>query len=297
MRMASRDLKLKACTAAFVGVDDHLTISTEELKKVAEAYDRNLKRVYYLIMFPPAAVSMAINIQRATDSVSHRLEGARKSAAIKEALTKHERKLKSASAETAKQLNDNMEKVTFMMLDELAMSTSEGHEAWMAAQITGSWTAFETMAGDLWETAINVNPQELAKRSGEKQIPMSMVLKYRFDLSKSMGSILKAKYPFDRLSGIRDAYKEVFGSEFADVLEDQRLDALSIVRNNFVHNGGVIDAEYLRRSNVLPKSAIGELGSPIPIDGELVCGLINPVLKLGNALIAGVDRWLVANQI
>jgi hypothetical protein len=48
-------------------------------------------------------------------------------------------------------------------------SSSGGLEALLFAQILGTWTAFETMAGDLWETAINLHPAGLAELKGTKK--------------------------------------------------------------------------------------------------------------------------------
>ena len=38
-----------------------------------------------------------------------------------------------------------------------------GLDAMLSAAITGTWTAYETMAGDLWETALNIHPNTLAE--------------------------------------------------------------------------------------------------------------------------------------
>jgi len=67
--MATRDLKLRTCLDTFKGVGDLLAVANVELQSVADAYRRNLNRVNYLILFPPAAVQIAIQVQRATDEV------------------------------------------------------------------------------------------------------------------------------------------------------------------------------------------------------------------------------------
>ena len=102
-----------------------------------------------------------------------------------------------------------------MLTDESTL----GHEAWLGSQITGTWTAFEAMAGDLWEAALNYKPRELAKLSGSKhgkdskQIGLDQIQRYNFDLSTHMGTIFVGtnKYQFDRLSGIREAYRTLWG--------------------------------------------------------------------------------------
>jgi hypothetical protein len=45
----------------------------------------------------------------------------------------------------------------------------EGFQAILALLITGTWTAFEALAGDLWESAVNVCPEPLARLRGRKR--------------------------------------------------------------------------------------------------------------------------------
>lgn len=95
-----------------------------------------------------------------------------------------------------------MEGVSIGVLETLAddIELLSGFEAWIASQITGTWTAFESMSGDLWQAALNCKPKELAKLSGQKgkqstelnetnkyegrQIDLNLVIKYNFDVSK-----------------------------------------------------------------------------------------------------------------
>src|ERR1700689_5546256 len=58
-----RDLKLRACMKAFKWDEEFVELSADEVRPVAEAYSRNVRRVYSLVLFPPAAVNMAITIQ------------------------------------------------------------------------------------------------------------------------------------------------------------------------------------------------------------------------------------------
>lgn len=42
-----------------------------------------------------------------------------------------------------------------------------GLRAILVSQLTGMWTAFETLAGDLWEMALNVHPYGLSELKGK----------------------------------------------------------------------------------------------------------------------------------
>lgn len=97
---------------------------------------------------------------------------------------------------------------------------------------------------------------------------------------------------------MRDAYTDAFsvdGEAIVKIINDKALDASTLIRNNLVHNGGIIDAKYLKRSSVLPQEALGSLGSPILIDGELVAKINAPVIKAGHDLFVAVDNWLASH--
>ena len=44
--------------------------------------------------------------------------------------------------------------------------TADGMRGMLDAMILGAWTAFETLAGDLWETALNIHPVNLSDLGG-----------------------------------------------------------------------------------------------------------------------------------
>jgi hypothetical protein len=241
-----------------------LSVANIELQGVADAYRRNMNRVNYLILFPPAAVQIAIQVQRATDEVDAmrpRPSKADHTTIVGKIFERNANTVKSASAEIQQKYIDSMGAAAFAILDRLADDEGiSGLEAWLAAQITTTWTAFEGMAGDLWEAALNFKPRELASLSGVKQIPenkkidLNFIQKYNFDLSKYMGTIFieSNKYSFDKLDSMRTAYKDAFGDHLNDIMSNPALDAIATVRNNLVHKGGIIDDKYLRRKSVLP---------------------------------------------
>ena len=126
----------------------------------------------------------------------------------------------------------------------------------------------------------------MMKRTIQRRFRLEHLHKYKFDLSHRMGTIFveDRRYRFDSLEGIRDAYLDAFSVDFDAIkktVTDKSLDALSIVRNNLVHNGGIIDQQYLRRSSDLPPAALGDLGSPILIDGELILRLSSLSSNMG----------------
>jgi hypothetical protein len=69
MPVRRRDLKLRSCMNAFTGHGELPELKTQSIRPVGAAYERNVRRVYSLILFPPAAVNMAITVQRVIDKI------------------------------------------------------------------------------------------------------------------------------------------------------------------------------------------------------------------------------------
>lgn len=300
---------------AFTGHGELPELKTEQLDPVRKAYERNIRRVYALVLFAPAAVWTAITVQRHTDDIEHRFPKkdertriALIDQAIKKEMTEHSAII-AKGGKDARELLNHQHKLSFNMLSAQSPEFDDGPEAWMASQIIATWTAFEAMAGDLWEAALNAKPAILAKLDGRnpsskqkpgddpKRIKLDYLYQYNFDLSRQMGTIFvrENRYSFDRLDGIRDAYRDAFsveGDQVKAIIADKALEVGSLVRNNLVHNGGIIDAVYANRASVLPPEAIGAIGSPILIDGALVAKINGPLIEAGHDLVVAVDNWL-----
>jgi hypothetical protein len=63
--MVSRELKLERCVDAFQGFGEIPPLKIQTLHSAGEAYQRNILRVYSLILFPPLAVTIAMMNGRA----------------------------------------------------------------------------------------------------------------------------------------------------------------------------------------------------------------------------------------
>jgi hypothetical protein len=119
--------------------------------------------------------------------------------------------------------------------------------------VTQIWTAFEVLAGDLWESVLNEHPHGLAALDGKdeskKEIALNLLQRHHFDLSKLMGTILKPKYNFTALDSTRRAYFAAFAKdreEISSAITDTLLDALNLMRNLIVHKAAVIDQKIPR---------------------------------------------------
>ena len=169
-------------------------------------------------------------------------------------------------------------------------------EVLRSSAVSASWTAFECLAGDLWVSALNENPRPLAQMAittlsrdddevSPKQISMGLAAKYGFDLRHCLGSVLKSRFDFTGVTGIRKAYK-VFGEDsyLNETLESSTLLELEITRHLIVHRGGVVDEEYRKRSKMN-----AELGQPLTLSEERVEELHGAMRAAGIKLLAFVN--------
>jgi hypothetical protein len=279
-----------------------------ELQLVARAFIDNVRVLEALKVFPFFSIRAAYNVGRTVGGAAMKVSG---TIAEIPADSEHYEVYNSTHASLLRFLmkddpdadfDEFLQKST-PLLAAVAVNLDAGVEAWLSAQVVNSWTAFETLAGDLWEAALNSHPHGLSelkgeKAQGEKTVPIGLLQKYSFDVSKQMGTLLKEKRTFDRLEHIRENYELAFytaGAKINKALSDDLLDTLSSVRNLLVHRGGVVDERYLRRTKRLqlaPKAVIGER---IKLDGDIVERLSLAMQLLGASLLYAVDEWLVAH--
>ncbi len=309
--MTPRDLQLDRCTEAFQGHGILPPLKTAALNHVGLAYERNIKRVYGLVLFPPFAITAALAHGRIAAEVRSRMKGKSEADIAQEESRQrgmHDLKrlrILSKNDKAARALRQHELQTAFNILDRSAYSANDGAEAWLDAQITATWTAFEAMAGDLWEAALNCKPKGLADLPGKRPPPQDerrILLKWLYandyDLSHLMGTVLKEEqYKFESLAQIRKAYLDAFPAVAIDVhepLASEALDALAAMRNVIVHNGGVIDKEFQNAKGV-PPEAMGPLNSAIKIDGALVAKIVGPVLRIGHKLLVEVDQWIATH--
>jgi hypothetical protein len=192
------------------------------------------------------------------------------------------------------------------------------------SQLTASWTAWETLATDLWESALNYHPAKLATLTGSRnRISDKVGLKKgeseegaepsdrefeprlsdfqritggSFNAAKVMGTLLKKEMKFQTLAGIRRAYSRAFSDKYSAIdpaFSDRSLDKLNIVRNLISHRAGIVDNRFAEQVATVPDwKPEFEIGKSIELDGKKVQDLINPVFRLAVDLIRAVDEWI-----
>ncbi len=184
-----------------------------------------------------------------------------------------------------------------------------GFEGVLTSSIVGTWTAIEALAGDLWEAALNAEPEILSKLKGpgrrekgknqpDKQLDLDYIYRYHYSLRNVMGTILRKRFAFTLLDGIIEAYEAAFSKDEAEVLaviKDRALFRLSRVRNVIVHRGGLVDEEFHHKMKKEARFSGLQIGEAITIDGEATNELIGPAVRCGVRLIEAVDQWLASH--
>jgi hypothetical protein len=318
--MSAPDLELEACLKPWTTVKslDLGAIKNESVKGPANAYDRNIRRVWSLTIFPAVTINATHIIEKRT--YEKKLEYRRK--VLTGSITKQQfaeivqKAIDADADEREKILAGGGKEATELLQREaafgfgvltamLSRNLRHGADAWLSAQITGTWTAFEALAEEIWVAAVNAHPVGLADLDGakkgtgeEKKIDLSVLQRYGYNPSNHMGTVLSRRYSFDRIEDIRRAYHEASfegDAKINEIITDRALDALSLTRHVIVHNGGVVDEQFLRRKNDLPAAILGNVGEALPLTGTVTSDLVSPVMRRGWELISAVDDWLSAH--
>ena len=157
----------------------------------------------------------------------------------------------------AQRFSDVVEVLVQRGLIETREQVDEGIRAILGAMITGAWTAFEVLAGVLWEASVNEYPESildsLAKPEMENgqqvqrlRLPLSIdeFKNSGYNLQGQLGTLIrrdpKSGIGFDRFERIADSYRKAFSQTFfpLDSHEDRSLLSLAQVRNAIVHRAG-----------------------------------------------------------
>jgi len=304
--------------------------NTEYLSPVAEAFTSNVLRLQETAAAPIMAVAYSRNQQQLLDEAclevfgdlsEHSSDDARAPAFQASVGRRWERWL----AQNAD--NELFGERIFLATDQLDQlqdidaTVKRGLEATLHGIVVGAWTTFEVLASDLWETAVNLFPYPLATLSGVspaktkrrlaaftedgvassaqgKSIRMDYLQAHGFDLSRRMGAVLRERFNFQVLDGIRDAYYAAFADEPSNVralIASDALSALATVRNLLVHRSGSVDQRFLdehARNKLLqqlfPSPTLQDL---LPMSGLAVHNLVQPTIQLGADLIIAIDRY------
>jgi hypothetical protein len=292
-----------------------LSCQVEHLQPIVRAFIRNMNRVKGLGLFPIIAVGTA--------TIS---EAARVQALVNFGIEIHDPRITKGDpcfdldlycqidAERVRLCSEwGYDNTRFLSIGAAGLNQiidwnpegfSEAVQTAMAAMWIGLWTTFESLAQDTWLVAVNTHPRPLAdrilktldKEDQQKFVSGKMVSDAGYDLRNCMGDILlrKGAVDFQRLKGIRLAYKVAFDGELEPIFEQYHPELFELegVRNLFVHKGGLVDRKFAERMGGEMRDKIGR---PILVEGQEVAQKANIVSGCSMKLIQALDKWLYKN--
>ncbi|HEV8070354.1 MAG TPA: hypothetical protein VGP76_21750 [Planctomycetaceae bacterium] len=193
-------------------------------------------------------------------------------------------------------------------------------EGLMASMLIGTWTAFETLASDLWEEALNCHPQALAalsgdpsswqndnssegKRdeqksgggSGDKSLSLGLIQGHITDLFQQLGTLLRYRYSFQTLPVIRKAYGQAFSKDFEEIrgiLVDTSFDHLAGTRNILVHRAGKADSKFQSQTRDCAHFSQIQDGDLVVLNGIIVADIMSKAITQAVKLLIAVDKWI-----
>lgn len=190
-------------------------------------------------------------------------------------------------------------------------------EATLEAVVLGLWTAFEVFSSDLWVNTVNEGPKQIVQnvianpairadgdqsKAQAKQVPISLLAEYDYDLTRAMGEILKEakKVDFQSLRSTEKAYEVAFNGNLSAIFNASDSDyanviALSAVRNVLLHQRGRADREFLEKMQFAKACTVSNLREVkecerLLIRGGIAADLYASVLRTCMKLVFAVDQ-------
>jgi transcription elongation factor Elf1 len=294
---------------------------TEYLSELTQSFTANLRRVFYLAALPALSVMHARYNQFANDAAMLNVVGSlsfdgnpAKALAIgAESVRLRKAGLDVATLSGKSPIQSGADSIERYGVEDDQIYT--GTRAAMASVLLSAWTAFESLATDIWLTAVNKGPKQFAENvikkpskdtrgdgmvpqgGQEKSFSLSDLQQHNYDLREAMGDLLKErkKVDFQAIENIKRAYLSTFSNGVEKIFEGSdylKLKLLESVRNLYAHRGGIIDQKFLDEVKEIPGLAALQKDSEFPIDGAFCIDCVVATVDRARALIAFVDACL-----
>jgi|SRR5665213_2171424 len=318
------------------------SVHNDELEKILEAFDANLNRAPQLALFPVLTVKMAKLTQLIRDVARMNLFGSVISETADDAETTQKIQVEMkrigedvvANRVPVSGISEyEMGAIAISSYIETSPHVRKGLDAIFSGVLINMWTAFESLATDLWVKAVDLRPESLGESAlmaprkkmedeinqsilpvdtGDTDeaklkvdhISMNLIRDYGYSLRHSMGRMIKKtrKFGFNKLHDIKHAYSSAFGKAvIADVFSGESCDQLNLleaIRHVVVHRGGRIDSTFLQRvkdKDKYPEFSFAQPDDLLELDAALVRRCMDGGTESSRKLLAFVDDWLTKN--
>lgn len=288
---------------------------SEFLRPVALAFLTNLTRTSRFALMPAHLALLAQRSQLWTDYIDQKLGRSidPESKEYSPAISQEEIELAGPLIERAQSLSDAEARE---LIDNLGIKyieyslridrdMQESMAAVLSMIILASWTAFESVASDLWVAAVDQGPKDIRNRvmlsknwlTPDEQITPERIHEIEYDAGRQIGSFLRevGKVSFQKLEYIRRFYSAAFGKEVNQLfekIEGGYIFALSGFRNALVHNAGKADKRFVKAVARFEEFRSIKPKDTLVLDGEIVRKLHNSAIVLGWKLVEFVDNVL-----
>lgn len=267
------------------------TLSVPSVKEVANSFNSNVERIESLTIFPQYLIGAAFRQERMQCeaellafneidtwiTTEDKLFSPGRAERFAAAFEKIKEKYRNAANEEhgfGLSRAIGVEFINQILAIPEASRIAIGVEAYLASLVLGSWTAFEVLASDLWNTAVKECPNSISAEKAEK-------------------------CAFASLRRIRQSYRLVFDETCASVLrplDDSSLQHLAAVRNVLVHRAGKVDEQFQEQVTDHTTLKTLGIGASVSLTGRLVNQLVAPMMSRSVKLIEAVDAWIVSNR-
>jgi len=178
-------------------------------------------------------------------------------------------------------------------------------EVIFASIALSSWTAFETLASDLWAIGVDNGTPAIAAmvlsssklQKAEENLTPEMVANCEYNAKTHPGSFLReiGRVSFQKLESIKLYYAIAFGNSAKDIFDKTAggyIYALAAVRNALTHRAGIADKKFVDQARKFDELKSIQLNQPILLDGKLVRKLRMAAAGVGADLLQHVDSLL-----
>lgn len=149
-----------------------------------------------------------------------------------------------------------------------------------------AWSIFEVFLRDFIELYLNNNPEKcnsvlqndaLKRRNDLRKIPYDFIESNMFDIKNKIGTLIVNTYDCSDLIVIKEIIKSIaYKEELNLALDGNELWKFFQTRHLLIHKKGIIDSNFLRKTNCTNK--IGTAISITPKDFENAIEMINKIV-------------------
>ncbi len=284
------------------------TLTSENLgraKPIASVFLRNLEKIEQLHLMPYLTAADGVQlffwtvnyVQAALRSPKRGTEAIEENTKVAEQLFAAFLREPETKTTIASQIDDRVK----------ALMRHEGFETAIKVLYFSTtpllWTAFETLARDLWITAIDAAPVSIAHQTfkslgddeaadgiTKRTVEVGLLAKHGFDLRGRLGTILHDKFHFSSIQGMSKAYNAAFSNESAllEIFENDDLKAAEQARHLITHKAGIIDEKYKKHT-----ACDQNISEELIVSGSQVSRFGQAVVDCGHQLLVFINKFLI----